>query len=273
MPSLRRLVRLLADRRIPLRTRGGLALAEARRRVRPRGCYPVRCGRGTVFISDDDFAIDRRSLEFVLEGSYATDYEGAVVLDVGAHKGYFGAWALGLGARAVVSFEPEHANVVLLERAASRFRASGSDWRVRPLAVGAADGEADLHVMSASWGHALQPPAEFAEHEVGTQRVPVVALAGVLDEARALAGDAGRVVVKVNIEGEECRAVLGTPATAWEGVDELFVETHPWATCGAEELAEHLAPSGLSRAESPARVVLRLRRAAPPGAGRRTAPS
>ncbi len=233
----------------------------------------MRYGRGDVFLSEDDFAIDRRSLAFVLEGSYATDYRDAVVLDVGAHKGYFGAWALAHGARTVISFEPERANLELLERAAASFRARGADWRVRPVAVGASEGEAELHVMSASWGHALQPPEAFAEHEVATQRVPVVAVAATLAEARALAGATGRLVVKANVEGEECRAVLETLPTAWEGVDELFVETHPWAPCGAEELAAHLSPAGLTRAESPARAVLRLRRAAPPGDGRRTPPS
>ena len=47
-----------------------------------------------------------------------TDYAGAVVLDLGAHKGYFGAYALARGARLVISFEPETANLELLERGA-----------------------------------------------------------------------------------------------------------------------------------------------------------
>ena len=88
-----------------------------------------------------------------------------------------------------------------------------------------------------------------------------------------LAGDASPLVVKLNIEGEECTAVLETPAGAWEEVGELFVETHPWAACGADELAEHLAAAGLTRVESSASQVLRLRRARSPGSGRRTLPA
>ena len=64
----------------------------------------------------------------------------------------------------------------------------------------------------------------------------VEALADVLADAIDLAGGA-RVIVKVNIEGEECPTILGTAASAWAGVDELYVETHPWAACGADELA------------------------------------
>ncbi|MGH3078163.1 MAG: FkbM family methyltransferase [Gaiellaceae bacterium] len=272
MPSARRLLRQLTDRRVPLRTRLGILAAEARRRLRPRARYAVRYGSGVLLLSHDDFAVDRKSLDFVLEGSYATDYRGAVVLDIGAHKGYFGAYALAHGARAVVSFEPERANVALLEESAASFRAREADWRVVPVAVGAAAGEAELHVMSASWGHALHPPDAFAEYEVGTQVVPVAALADVLADADGLA-DGARVVAKVNIEGEECSTVLQTPARAWEGVSEAFVETHPWASCDAAELAAHLAPSGLTRAKSAAEVVLRLRRGGAPRSGPRTGPS
>jgi len=272
MPSPRRLVRQLANRRVPIRTRLALVAAGVERRLRPRAAYPVRFGRCVVHLSHDDFAVDRASLDFVVAAeAYATDYRGAVVLDIGAHKGYFGAYALRCRARSVVSFEPESANLALLEASAAAARAAGADWRVRAVAVGAVEGEAELHVMSASWGHALHPPADFAEHEVGTQRVPVVALADVLAAARRSAGGA-RVVVKINIEGEECATVLGTPAGAWQGVSEVFVETHPWADCEAEELATHLTAAGLSRAESAHLLVLRLLRAGAPRSDPASAP-
>lgn len=221
--------------------------------------YAVRLGFGDVLLSDEDFRVDRKTLEFIVtDRAWATDYTGALVLDIGAHKGYFGAYALGQGAQSVVSFEPEAANLELLERTAAAFREKGADWTVRPVAVGAARTEAELHVMAASWGHSLHPPDSFAEYEVGVQRVAVEPLADVLAEAAALA-DRARVVVKVNIEGAECSTVLETPANAWRGVSEVFVETHPWAPCGAAELAAHLAPGGLTRARSAHRMVLRLR--------------
>jgi FkbM family methyltransferase len=204
--------------------------------------------------------------------AYRGDYADAVVLDVGAHKGYFAAYALSHGARTVISFEPERRNVELLERSAASFRARGADWRVRPVAVGARAGEADLHVMGASWGHALDPPRRFAEYEVGRQRVRVEALADVLAGAASADADAP-VVVKVNVEGEECPMILETAAEAWQPVSEIQVETHPWAACGADELAAHLARAGLTRVESAHPLVLRMRREETVRSARRTAPT
>jgi hypothetical protein len=126
--------------------------------------------------------------------------------------------------------------------------------------------------MGASWGHALHPPDAFARYEVGVERVRVEPLADVLAEAVVLA-EGARVIVKVNIEGAECPAILGTPPSAWDGIDELYVETHPWADCGAGELAGHLTNAELISGESPHPAVLRLRRRADARAGRRTAPS
>jgi FkbM family methyltransferase len=273
MPSPSRLASVLRNRRVPRRTRGDLLLAELRRRLRPKPAYAVRYGAGKVYLSHEDYAVDWESLKFVIaDEAYPGDHAGAAVLDIGAHKGYYGAYAIAKGARVVVSFEPESANVELLERAAATYRGRGVDWEIRPCAVGAERGEAELHVMSASWGHALHPPDAWSEYEVGIQRVPIEAMASVLEDALALAVG-GPLVVKVNIEGEECGVVLGTPAGAWTAVTELFVEMHSWATCTAADLAEHLAPAGLTEVPSAKEPVLRLRRAEAPRSGPRSAPS
>lgn len=224
-------------------------------------------------LTEADFAVDRASFTFaVIEESYATDYAGAVVVDIGAHKGYFGAYASVCGARAVIAYEPERANLDVLERTAAGYRGRSVDWIVHATAVDARAGTAELHVMSASWGHALAPPPEFAEHEMGVETIGVAALADVLADAVALA-DGSRVVVKMNIEGAECSAILGTDSGAWDGVDELLVETHPWAACDADALAAHLAPAGLSRVESSHPAVLRMRREARSRSERRTEPT
>jgi FkbM family methyltransferase len=159
--------------------------------------------------------------------------------------------------------------VELLERAAETYRRRGADWRVRHAAVGAERGKAVLHLMGSSWAHALHPPDAFAQYEVGTQRVAVDSTADVLAEGAELAaGDP--LVVKINTEGEECAMVLGTPAEAWATASEVFVEVHPWAPCGADELATHLGGAGFSRLPSPLDPVLRLRRAAASADGPRT---
>jgi FkbM family methyltransferase len=245
--------------------------ADVRRRRAPRDLYAVRYGRGTVYFSHSDYTVDRKSFDFaVVEGSYATNYDGAVVLDLGAHKGYYAAYVVTRGARAVITYEPESTNLAILERTARGYR--DVDWTTRHAAVDATSGRADLHVMGASWGHALTPPTSFAEHEVGLEAVEVVALADALAEASALA-TGSRLVVKVNIEGAECSAILGSPAHVWDGVSEVFVETHPWASCDASGLEAHLASAGLTRVESAHPAVLRMRRGEHPRSGRRSDPT
>lgn len=262
MPSVSRLARAVRRAGLPFGARVGLLRLEVARRRRPRGTYALPFGRATVHLSHGDYEVDWKSLAFVaVDDAYVGDYEGAVVVDIGAHKGYFGAYALLRGARAVTSYEPESANFALLERSASSARERGLAWETHRRAVGVVRGEAELHVMGASWGHALHPPERFAAHEVGVERVEVEALADVLVAAVDRARGA-RVIVKVNVEGEECPMLLGTPDAVWDGVDELYVETHPWAACGAAELAAHLASAGLTRVESAHPSVLRLRRAA-----------
>ena len=64
----------------------------------------------------------------------------------------------------------------------------------------------------------------------------------------------------MNVEGEECPMILGTSPSAWEGIGELYVETHPWTACGAHELSRHLEAVGLMQCESAHHSVLRLRR-------------
>ena len=106
----------------------------------------------------------------------------------------------------------------------------------------------------------MHPPDAWAEHEVSVAHVRVDALADVLSQAAESAAGA-RTIVKVNIEGEECPTILGTPASAWRDVAEVYVETHPWAACGADELARHLGASGLVPVASSHPAVLRLARA------------
>ncbi|MDQ3672667.1 MAG: FkbM family methyltransferase [Actinomycetota bacterium] len=233
--------------------------------------YGLRYGPGTVYLSHADYTVDWESFKWaVVDDAYATDYDDAVVLDIGAHKGYFGAHGLARGARLVISFEPETANLELLERAAATYREAGAEWRVRPVAVGATEGEAELRLMAGSWAHSLHPPDSWAQYEVGTQRVRIEAMADILDEAGSLGQ---RLIVKVNTEGEECAIVLRTPPEAWSKVSELFVEMHEWAPCSAAELAAHLEPVGFRQLPATMAAVSRLHREDAPRSDRRSAPT
>jgi FkbM family methyltransferase len=195
-----------------------------------------------VPISHADYGVDWETMRtIVVDRAYELEYGGAVVVDIGAHKGAFGAYALERGARAVISYEPEEANYGYLESCAKGV--PGTVWRTHRAAVGATGGTAELHVMSASWGHALTPSGD-SEDELGVQRVPVVPMANALAEASGLAGH-DRIVVKLNAEGAECDIVLGTPAASWEQAHAVLMEVHSWAPCTAAELVAHLEKSGL----------------------------
>jgi FkbM family methyltransferase len=223
--------------------------------------YGVRYGRGKLPVTHDDYPVDWETLKaVVVDRIYASDYAGAVVVDIGSHKGYFGAYAIEGGARAVVSLEPEAANFDLLTACERSYRRPGVEWQLRQAAVAAEAGEADLHVMDASWGHALQPPREWEEFEVGTERVRLVAMADLLAEAAALAGPDAALLVKINAEGSECPMVLGTPPEAWRRVTQALVATHPWAACDADGLAAHLELAGLVRRRVDASQILWMAR-------------
>jgi FkbM family methyltransferase len=247
----RHLPRALLRRGVPFRTRASLLAVALRRRLRPTAVYRIRYGRGALPVTHEDYAVDWETMKsIVVDRIYELDYSGAVVLDIGSHKGYAGAFALERGASTVISLEPESANFRLLQECAESYRSACTDWQVRQVAAGAIEGEAELHVMGASWGHTLDPPESWAPYEVGTERVRTVPLAGLLAEAGELAGPSSPLVVKVNAEGGECAMVLGTAPECWERVSHVFVATHPWAACDVDELAAHLSRAGLGRRPS-----------------------
>ena len=131
MPSSSRLLLAVRHRDLPLRARVDLLRAHTARRVRSARAYAVRVGPATVFLSEDDYEIDWASFAFVaVDDAYAGDYRDAFVVDLGAHKGYYGAYALRHGARSVVSYEPESTNASYLEAAAARLQGPHV-WRRR----------------------------------------------------------------------------------------------------------------------------------------------
>lgn len=200
---------------------------------------------GTLYFGRDSFAVDRIAyFGIFLQGWYQTDYRGAIVIDVGAHKGYYGAFALLEGAHEVRSYEPEAANFAALQRAAGSF---GSSWVVNNRAVSAEAGEVVLHVNVESAGHSIVQETSEKRPTVGSQTVAVVPMAGVLEEA---AQDGHRLIVKIDAEGAECDIVLGTPVERWRSVDDVFLEIHDFAPCSADAIVDHLTEAGL-------RVVLR----------------
>jgi FkbM family methyltransferase len=194
-------------------------------------------GDGKIYFSGTTVNADRGTFaEIFVARDYDSNYTDSIVVDVGAHKGYFGAYALLHGAKAVLSYEPEEMNFGFLERAADSFRAKAHEWRTVRAAVGSHAREAELTVMRDSWSHSLCHTGRRDETR-GVQKVDVISIRDILEEAQALDG---RILVKIDVEGSECEIVLGTPKESFAAVDELFIEVHAFASCTSRELMAHL---------------------------------
>ena len=113
---------------------------------------------------------------------YGNDFHDSTVIDIGAHKGYFGAYALMHGAKQVVSYEPERQNFEFLTQTAQSFGRRAGQWETRRSAVTARSGEVTLRVDPSSWAHSIATePSDTADSNTqvvaGTAMTEVVASA------------------------------------------------------------------------------------------------
>ena len=176
------------------------------------------------------------------EQYYHTDYSDSVVVDIGAHKGYYAAYALISDAHVVHSYEPEANNFTALRRAAESFRLHGYLWHIHKTAVGPSSGEVDLYVAEHSYSHSLVQSNGSACVQV--ERVSMVPMQSALREA--CTSPDRRLIVKINAEGAECDMVINTPVSSWHAVHEVFVAVHGFARCSSEDIIEHLKSAGLT---------------------------
>ncbi len=251
--------------RLPWRTRLSLLWLKTRLAVgwKPRGKYVrVSLAEFTLLLGRDSLLIDTQSMRGMLIDEYFdAPMRGRVVLDVGAHKGYYSARALLAGALHVYSFEPEELNQCALSMTWSAAPASVQRrWSVERCALGAADGEAVLNVSAESWSHSLLTPASGGV--VGTQVVPVRRLSWALQQARR-GHPAALIVVKLNIEGSAGTVLLSTSPDDWIGVTDLWCEFEANEPVALVEIEQHLAEAGLRRSER-ARTMFRYA-PSPPG--------
>jgi len=194
----------------------------------------VDCGVARIRFGRESFPFDWYVFEeiFIRRIYERLHFEGAFVLDLGAHKGYFAVFALRHGAKKVVSFEPEAANFRRLAAAAEEV----SGWTARQEAIAGESGMRSLKVNEA-WSHTLIMDGA-ADDAVS---VPVVALAGVL----GIHG-AERQIVKMDIEGAECDALATTPRDLLARIDELVVEAHADAPCSPAGIVAMAEAAGLT---------------------------
>ncbi|MGH2739792.1 MAG: FkbM family methyltransferase [Actinomycetota bacterium] len=235
---------ILRARNLSARARAQLLGAAVGTLAPWRNDHRIDLRDGFVMLRGTDLRSDVATFyEIFVRHCYAGSYRGRVVIDLGAHCGYFGSYALLQGARAVISLEPERANFRSLEKTAHSFRARGFDWKTSRSAVASREGTVSLYLGLESRAHSLS--STFNEEARGVERVHARQLASVLHEAAV--GTDATLIVKLNIEGSECDVVLRTPKEAWDRVDEVFLAYHEGVGCSLEQLLDRLAEAGLTR--------------------------
>jgi FkbM family methyltransferase len=210
----------------------------------------VDCRVAGVWFGRESFSVDWYVFEeiFIRRIYDEIAFQGACVLDLGAHKGYFAAFALNHGAARVVSFEPEAENFRRLASAAQGV----PGWTVRREAVAGESGVRTLRLKEA-WSHSLvgsAPTAATASAGIdggNSITVPVVGFAEILSayDGQRVAACGQRLVLKLDIEGAECEALAGARIELLARVDELVVEAHIDAPCRPADIIVIAEAAGL----------------------------
>lgn len=135
-----------------------------------------------------------------------------IVLDVGARHGEFGGFLRGNGYRGrIVSFEPVRSNYTILTEAS----AQDPLWTSMQLALGAADGAADINVTRGSMFSSFFPPNDYSLATFGvapsvalTESVQVERLDAIFDDLIAETSNP-HVYLKMDTQGFDLEVLKG----------------------------------------------------------------
>lgn len=214
-------------------------------RARKRVCsrtYPIRLVQGTIFVDGQTAVIDLRVFAQVfLDEVYAgLQLDNSIVIDIGAHKGYFAAYALLRGAQAVVCYEPEDSNFRALSLFNESDRKHGQVTELHQEA-GGDDGETDLYISADSWLHSTiaREDLEYSKKVKVRSR----SLATILSAARERFGH-DAIILKIDAEGAECPLLLQAPAEVFSDVKEIIFEFHSFSHCSLQNIVDKLKSVG-----------------------------
>jgi FkbM family methyltransferase len=199
---------------------------------------------GPLYLGRESFYIDALVLNYLWNKHvFSISCRDRVVVDLGAHKGYFGALALNQGASFVISCEPESRNFEVLER----IRAENSrsvDWEVMRVAVGRDNGEISIFVSPESWAHSIY--REMVTDAVTVERVEMITLAAVLQRACERRPSHG-VVIKLNVEGSAGPILMAASRAVLVPVVAVELDYEPGSHYDIAELRNHLEAAGLDQ--------------------------
>src|SRR6267154_2755852 len=203
MKRIDRLFKILANDSFTILGRVDVLRVVWARRKKERTFRPIRLHVGEIFVDGQDAEIDFQVLgQVLLDEVYSeVNLRDKIVVDLGAHKGYFAAYVLTAGAKAVFSYEPDPTNFACLSRFAETARLHGKLIEVIQAAAGAADGELTLYRSEESWRHTTI--AGQREVSGGRLQVPCNSLSSILAHVRKRFPEEN-LILKVDAEGAEC---------------------------------------------------------------------
>ena len=249
--GLRVLLLRAVERVGPLRQAG-------RRLLGPARDVPLRLRAGTVWLGSASWDIDFLVfVEVFLSGMYRTQCAGKIVIDLGAHRGYYSLYALLHGAAHIYAFEPHSGNYAGLVRTLEAIDPARLRWSAYRSAVSDRPGEVNLFVSPESWGHSLYP--QLVGDASSVERVRANAFSVILDAIRRVQ-PSRPIVVKINIEGAAGDVILGTPVALWREVSDVLFDYEPGSPHPRADLLRHLASAGLTSVEADSRRIVRVHR-------------
>ena len=243
MRRIDRLWKILTSESLSLTGKRDLVRILLSRRNKIKSLFPIRLPVGTAFADGENAAVDFQVLaQIFLDGVYGTlAFQDRIVIDVGAHKGYFAAYALMSGAKAVLSYEPEIVNFGCLARFAESAKLHAQTIQISQAAVSDRDGEVALYLSPESWAHSiLQGPGLSPENSV---RVRSYSLASILRKAeKEFLGQ--ELILKIDAEGVEGPLLINTPAECFAAVKEVVFEYHVFSGCDMRIILDRLQSLG-----------------------------
>ncbi len=196
---------------------------------------------GNLFLSGDKYFFDLVAFHYIfVQQIYKTDYQNTSVIDVGAHKGYYAAYALKEGAKKVISFEPEGNNFACLSRSARSFKEYGCKIEVYNACVGSRSGKATLYSMKECLSHSLFPRKD--KRIIQEERVQMVDFSSIL--SRVASEYEENIILKINAEGAECDIILNSHPKQLELINEVFVWYHFFSSCSKEKIVKQMKMAG-----------------------------
>jgi FkbM family methyltransferase len=246
---------------LPARTRARLLGASLRLIADrpPNRNVVVALPGGPVILGRESYGIDALTLGYVW-GQHALPMtcRGRVIVDLGAHKGYFSAWALSQGAVHVFSYEPQSANFDAMVQAQRQNSRSGA-WTCVQAAVGQSTGTAELFIAEESWAHSLHREMVDA---VAVEEVPMVTLSEVMRRV-AVEHPGVDVVLKANVEGAVWDILFPASVEDLASVVQVDMDHEPGSPYDIAALFEHLAEAGLDDVHPINKKLFFIRRSQP----------